>query len=127
MLIIRDQQLQALALETFEPWMVGHLEEFFPEDIAGLGPKTMSARIRVAVKQARQYGFVEDSQLCRYVDLTFILGPAFDQDPDLPWAAEILADRRVTDPEMRMGLLFGAAQDHVARTEETASGDEARA
>ena len=127
MLTIRDQQLQALALETFEPWMVRHLAEFFPEDVAGLTANEISRRIRAAVKQARQYGFVEDSQLCRYVDLTFILGPAFDQDPDLPWAAEILADRRVTDPEMRIGLLFGAAQDHVSRIEETAAGGEARA
>lgn len=117
MLTIREEQFQAFAQAIFESWMVEHLEKFFHEETADLGAEEIRSRIRAAVKRAHGHGFVRDPQVSRYVDLTFIFGPAFDQDPGLPWAAEILGDQRVTDPAMRMDLLYGAAQDHVERAE----------
>jgi len=118
MLTIRERQIQVLAQGMFELWMAGHLAEFFHAETTGLDPAEIGSRIRAAVQEARRHGFIGDSQVCRYVDLSFVLGPDFDQDPSLPWAAEILGDDRVTDPEMRMDLLYEAAMDHVARAEQ---------
>jgi hypothetical protein len=117
MLTIRPQQMRVFANAKLESWIVEHLAEFFPDEIAGLDSAEILSRVRAAIEQADRHGLVTDSQMCRYVDLTFILGPAFVQDPNLRWAAEILADERLTDPEMRMELLFGAARDHVTRIE----------
>lgn len=117
MLTIRAQQMRVFAKAMLESWIVEHLSEFFPDEIAGLDSAEIFSRVRAAIEQANRHGFVTDSQMCRFVDLTFILGPAFVQDPNLPWAAEILTDKRLTDPEMRMELLFGAARDHVTSIE----------
>jgi hypothetical protein len=119
MLTIRQEQFQTLGRAMFESWMAGHLAEFFAEEMSGLEPAEIRSRIRAAVEQAGRYGFVADSQVCRYVDLTFILGPDFDRDPSLPWVGEILSDERLKSPAMRMDLLYEAAQDHVERTEQT--------
>lgn len=113
MLTIRDQQFQMIAQAMFESWMEEHLAEFFPEEISGLSAPEIRDRIRGAVERARRYRFVTQSQWCQYVDLTFVLGPTFDEDPLLPWASEVLRDARVTDPEMRIELLYAAAQDHL--------------
>ena len=117
MLTITERQANVLAHAMFESWMVRHLAEFFAEETAGLSVASVRSRIRDAVQRARGHGFVSESQWCRYVDLSFILGPEFDRDPNLPWASEILADKRLTDPEMRIDLLYGAAQDHIALAE----------
>lgn len=117
MLTIRHEQMQAIASGMFEAWIVSHLAEFFQEEISGLAPAEIHIRIRAAVEKARQFGFLGDSELCRYIDLSFILGPSFDRDPSLPWAAEILLDKRLNDSEMRMDLLYEAAQDYVERRE----------
>jgi len=120
MLTIRAQQFQALGHSLLETWILGHLTEFFPERICQLAAAEVRDRIRAAVAQARGWGFVSDSQLCRYVDLTFVFGSAFDKDPNLPWAYDILADRRLIDnPEMRMDILYSAAQDHLDQVEES--------
>jgi hypothetical protein len=127
MLTIRDQQFQMIAQELFESWMEEHLNEFFAEEISSLSAPEIGVRIRKALETARRYRFVTQSQWCRYVDLTFVLGPSFDEDPRLPWASEILRDARVTDPEMRIELLFAAAQDHMEQIEEQGlQPDEAR-
>jgi hypothetical protein len=125
MLTIRDQQLQMIAQGIFESWMEEHLNEFLAEEISSLSAPEIRVRIRNAVETARRHRFVTQSQWCRYVDLTFVLGPSFDEDPNLPWAAEILRDARVTDPEMRIELLFAAAQDHIEQIEEQGQADEA--
>ena len=123
MLIIRPQQFDELARAQFESWMMDHLHEFFAGVIAGIPNAEIRDRIRLASKRARTYGFIAPPEICRYIDLTFVLGPAFDQDTDLPWVAEILADRRLTSPEMRMDLLFEAAQDHIDRVKQSSTAE----
>jgi hypothetical protein len=118
MLTIRQEQVRVLAQSLFESWMADHLAQFFPEEISALDPAEIRSRIRAAVERARRHGFLADSQVCRFVDLTFILGPAFDQDHGLPWAADILSDPRVKDPAMRMDLLYEAAQNYVEQIEQ---------
>ena len=113
MLTIKSEQMRVLPEAMLEFWIVNHLAEFFPDKVAGLNSSEISSQVRAAIGQARCHGFVTDSQICRYVDLAFILGLAFVLDPNLPWAADILADERIMDPEMRMELLFAAARDHV--------------
>ena len=125
MLTIREQQLKVLAQEMFVSWMISHLKEFFPREASGLDHTEMRRRILVASQRARQYGFNTESQLCRYIDLTFVLPPSFDDNPELPWASEILSDSRIKDADTRMDLLYGAAQDYLEQIEQSLPTDEA--
>ena len=116
--VITPTQMQALARASFESWMVRHLSEFFAEETAMLESEQMRTRISAALEQARWLGFSTETEWCRYIDLTFVLGPNFDRDPSMPWAAEILTDDRLTDCAMRMELLFEAVQVHCAGVDE---------
>jgi|SRR4051795_7028223 len=112
-MIIRAEQIAEFARVEFEQWMRGHLTEFFPEKVAALDKPELLRRIRMAFNRGRLHGFQTGPEMCRFIDLTFALGSRFDEDPELPWASEILNDPRLTTPEMRMDILFGAAQDYL--------------
>jgi hypothetical protein len=124
MLTIRQEQMLAFGNCMFERWMARHLAEFFHDEISGLAHAEILGRIRAGAAQARRYGFSADADLCRYIDLTFVLGTSFDRDPSLPWASDILRDERFTDPAMRMDVLYEAAQDHIELLEEGQANDE---
>jgi hypothetical protein len=51
-----------------------------------------------------------------YVELMFMLGSHFDEDPQLPWAAEILGDESVTDEVSRSDRLREKAWEYVNYT-----------
>jgi hypothetical protein len=93
MLVIRSAQLRALrraAWGSFEDEMWAHLQEYFPVDCELMGEAQTRKVIRHGIERADAHGLTTKGQLCRYVDLSLSLGTGFDQDPQLPWAAEIL-------------------------------------
>ena len=111
MLTITPQQMQALSQDMFVTWMVEHLAEFFAEETAGLDEDDIRSRVSAAVQKARRHGFLHEAEWCRYVDLTFVSGVGFDEEP---WASAILGDNRLADSAMKMDLLYEAAQDLCA-------------
>ena len=111
MFMITPPQMQAFSREMFVSWMVEHLAEFFSEETGALEENDVRSRINTSVEKARRYGLRDHADWCRFVDLTFVIGPDFDAEP---WASAILADDRLTDPAMRMELLYEAAQDFCA-------------
>lgn len=121
MLTIRNEQVRLIVEGLFESWMVKHLAEFFAEETSRLNDRAIRACIRASLRKARMHGFATESQWCKYIDLSFVFGARFDEDPDIPWASAILADRRLIDPEMRMEVLFDTAQDQVEMMEIKAS------
>ncbi len=105
---IRAEQYQAFvqaSLQNFETRALAHLCEFFPEQCQSLGDAGLRRAVAYGIERARSYGISAESEVCQYLDLMFGLGPEFDCDPNLPWAAEIL--HRADEPAARVAQLYG--------------------
>jgi len=114
MLIIRKEQEEEfakIALKQFEESMVVHLNQFFPEECEALGQEGTAEAIRHGLERAGRYGFVTERDLCLYMDVMFAFGRDFDEDPDLPWAKEILSDEALSRPLERIDKLYDVAME----------------
>jgi hypothetical protein len=128
MLTIRDEQMRVMSLALFQRWVETHLREHFPNQCAPLEGAELRRRVQCGLKKAGHYGFVQEADLCRYVDLIMVLGADFDTDPRFPWASAILNNPAFKSPGTRMETLFEAACEHLRTLEqpaEVAAGDEA--
>jgi len=114
MLIIRQEQMDEfirIAAKSFEDWMLVHLKNFFPDEYQALGDPEIRETIKYGIGKAESYGITTEREVCKYIDLMFVLGQDFDTNPDLPWVQEILQDETLPDPEERMnGLCHMAIQ-----------------
>jgi len=112
MLIIRQAQItlfQQLALRQFEDRVIAHLQASFPDMLADLGEAGTRALVGDATRHAQQYGFETERDITLFIDLALVLGPQFDE---LPWAAEILHDKFILDPTVRIDTLYECALQH---------------
>ena len=112
MLVIREEQMAVLAqavARTFENRLLEHLQEFFPRQCQILGVEQSRELIRLGIAQAEKYGLDTERDVYLYVGLMCMLGSHFDQDPQLPWAAQILADENIADPSDRADRLHDRA------------------
>jgi hypothetical protein len=112
-LVIRDDQIRAMNNILLRRWMLDHLRRHFPDHCSGMGQRALRRAISDGIATAHSHGFVNEADCCRYVDMTFVLGRNFDTDPALPWAADILSDRSITDASMRIEMLHEAACEHL--------------
>ena len=111
MLVVRKQQVQALARAALPPWIAKHLKQFFPRECAALGEAGLDARVRKGIDQAVSHGFESEVQISQYVDLMFAFGPDFDTDPALSWPQPILSDRTLS-ADIRIERLLEAGCRH---------------
>ncbi len=108
--------------------LVAHVERTFAGAYAEMGKSAVRRRVRRAVEKAAGYGIRDAFDLCRYVDLAFLLGEGFDTDDARPWTAETLNDAslsadekltRLTERARAEGLTAaGAAGDPPAEHQE---------
>ena len=125
MLVIRKAQMAVLeqaVVRTFENRMIEHLEEFFPKHCEILGREQVRKVIRLGLERAEKYDLVSERDVHLYVGLMFMLGSYFDQDPQLPWAAKILTDEEITDPNDRADQLYDQAMAYL----DEVAGDESQ-
>jgi hypothetical protein len=115
MLVVRDQQMQAMSEALFMDWLILHLRRHFPERCLDLGPEALEGAVASSLQRARGYGFQTPVDLCRFLDLEFAFGPDFGRDDALPWASELLEATDLSDPTERMDLLIVEAKAHVER------------
>lgn len=114
-MLIRPEQMQALLdarTGTFESDMLSHLQRCFPAECAALGEAGVRDTIRYGLERSRAYGLTAAREVCTYVDLMMALGRDFDQDPKLPWAADILNRGRWKDTATMVDQLYRTAQQH---------------
>lgn len=115
---IQPQQLVRLnvvAQRSFSRELVLHVKEFFPGH-ASLGDPQLLRVVDHALARAERHGFTSERNACLYLDLTLMLGAEFDTDPQIPWAAQILADPGFTHPTLRIDHLTNTALAHLERT-----------
>ncbi|HEX8242709.1 MAG TPA: hypothetical protein VF541_04425 [Longimicrobium sp.] len=118
MLIIRDEQLRAMQA-GFDDEFVGRilppLRERHPAEYAALGPERLRALAHAGLERGGGYGLTSEVNVFRFVELMLLFGADFDTDPALPWAAAVLGDPELHDPDERMELLLDEARDELAR------------
>lgn len=117
MFSLSDGQMRVLAARTargFEERMLVHLGRYFPRRVAALGDAGARALIRTGIARAAGHGFVDERDVCRFVDLMVAIGPEFDREA--PWAVRLLADR-TGDPGIRAVRLHEAGLAHLRRAD----------
>lgn len=113
MLIIRAAQLIVLAgpmMERLRARAAAHLRVHFAVQCEALGEAGLADAIDHGLARAAAHGFRAESDLLQYLNLCFTFGRDFDGDPELGWAAAILADDRA-EPGARMRRLYARALD----------------
>lgn len=108
MLTIRKEQ--AAAFENagrvdFENRMVIHIRKFFPKHYAALEEEKTRQLIQFSIERAATHGIVNERDVCKFTDLMICFGPAFEQDPEHPWAAVILSDSEISTPSGKVDAL----------------------
>lgn len=114
-MIIRNQQIQVIgkiSREQFKHWMFDHLNEFFPEQCLVLGESGTLEVIDYGIDLAKEYEIIAQNDVCRFIDLLFCFGDKFWEDPDYPWAFEIM-EKQDLQPSERVELLYQTALDHL--------------
>lgn len=105
MLHIRSEQMEALEQaqrRRFEDEAVAHVRSIWRDAAAQQDDDAVRTAVRRAFARAAEYGFDEEYDQLRYLNLVYALGPDFDER--LPWATTILADHD-RPPRSRMDEL----------------------
>jgi len=116
MLTIRKPQMDALR-SVGDPAIVDRLMPHFLRHHAAqcrwLGESHLRRALLHGVERARKNEFDTDRSACVHIGLMFGLGSRFDEDPQLPWAAEALASP--DEPARRIEMLHAAAMRYFDR------------
>ena len=107
-MIIRREQMRVFeqVMQTgFEERMLARIREFFPKHPVMLGEEQLLLLVRLAVEKARRHTLITERNVALFLDLMCLLGSGFDADPQMPWAAEILADRSLAADDERTDVL----------------------
>jgi hypothetical protein len=115
MLRIRKEQMETLeraAVERFEKSLEAELAQALPKVVEMMGEDRFRAKVRSGLARARERGLESQNGLRLFTHLTFLLGGAFDRDPQTAWAAEILDDRE-SDEEIRVERLHQRSVKHL--------------
>ena len=118
-LVIRRLQMnvfQQRAGQLMEDGLVRHFLQHYPRESrqAG-GPSQIRKLVQQGIQRARAYGFETQHQTGLFTALMIMLGSDFDDDPQLSWAAEQLADDSA-GPSDRIQYLFQSAVDYLSAT-----------
>jgi len=93
-MIIRDDQLEELSKskrEDFVDRLMKHFAAVWPDKVKALGAG-YKKWIESGVESADRHGLNTEQSVARYVNLWFVWGKDFENDPKHAWAKEILDD-----------------------------------
>jgi hypothetical protein len=96
LLTIRDAQLAAFrdsALVRFERDMLDHLKSFAPWHANLRDDAYLRDAVRYGRERASRHGFSLRGPIQFFIELSCLLGAAFDTDPQYAWATRILEDK----------------------------------
>jgi hypothetical protein len=102
--VVRDE-LRSRLVKT----VTVHARECFPEECAAMGEEQLLHRMEDAAAAAARWGLGSPQDVCRFVNLSMILGPGFDSDPKLKWIYEMLSDAGVPSRSQRLSLVYAEA------------------
>jgi hypothetical protein len=88
-MVIRSEQMnqmRQLLVGRFENRVIEHLRRCFPRKCAARTESGVREEIRHGIHKARGYGFETELEICKYINLMFLLGRDFDVKSE-PWAS----------------------------------------
>jgi len=112
MLMIREEQMavfEQAAVKNFASRVYEHLQKFFPECCQHLGADQVREAVRLGLDRAEHYQLISERDVYLYVSLMFLLGSSFDEDPQLPWVAELLKEQTPETAYTRMAPVYDQA------------------
>ena len=119
MLAIRQAQMEALgavARRDFENRLTRHFLRVYPRECAEAGGEAQIARfVARSLNRAVARHYDGRKEIGLFVALLFILGEAFDSDPQIPWAARQLDNEKfplATRPE----IVFDSTIEYLGET-----------
>lgn len=83
-------KLQEHIVSNFEDEMFRHVKTYFPNHFAIMNEEDIYHTIKYTFKKCKSYKFTTKRNLCLYLNMAFMLGSNFDNDPQYPWAKAIL-------------------------------------
>ncbi|QSQ23750.1 hypothetical protein JY651_01820 [Pyxidicoccus parkwayensis] len=119
MLRIRREQLDALGLarrEAFIDRLAEKLRRHWASECEGLDAPALRERIGDAIDRAAKYELRAEVDVARYLNITFALGPRFDEDPRYPWARAILEEEAFT-PAKKVDRLCALTAEALTKKE----------
>jgi hypothetical protein len=117
LLTIRPAQLTAFSqagVQRFEEWMLDHLRQFFPKQCAAVREPQLRELIQYGIQRAAHHQIASERDVCKFIDLMIVFGRNFDTDRRLPWASQILANRRTARSKIRS--LYEVAEARLGRS-----------
>ena len=105
MLVIRDEQLSALAAVSREVFIVAaceHLQRHFETASDAEPATTWRRRVELALAQATALGLREYRLQWKFLHLSAVAGWDFTERPQLQWITRILTDPRVSSASARL-------------------------
>lgn len=109
MLIVRRAQIEpfkALLREPFVLRAVDHVREYFPGECSSHSNEELVEIVRDGIVRAETYGFENERDATRFLNLMFTFGRLFDRDPTLGWATRLLARAGRANPASLMNRLY---------------------
>lgn len=83
-MIIRKEQMEAfdrLPFQNFENEAIEHARKFAPKHCEVLSEDTTRTAVRAGIQRAGRYAFTGRGPVNLFLDLMFLLGSEFDNDP----------------------------------------------
>jgi len=99
----------------FDAYMRAKLNAIYPEKCADLGEEGLRALVRQGVEFARNHDLTTERGVVVSIVLMLFLGSGFAEDPQFPWAAQVLADPALKEPSARADRLYSAAKEYLER------------
>lgn len=106
--------LRPVGLRSYEDELVAHFREFAPKHCEVIGDDFVREAIRLGFERSAQHGFALRGPVRSYIEHMFMFGSHFDTDPQVPWAAPLLADSE-TDEMARAELLYERTRAYLDR------------
>ena len=102
--------------QRFEDEMVAYFREHYPADAVRMGDDGLRELINEGIAKADIYGICVEADVARYIQFMVALRRDFDDCAQMPWAHEILTDKRMAAPEKLERIAQRAASEgHVER------------
>lgn len=118
MLKIRSEQIDALGMGMrglFVEEMIEHLNAFSPELCQTLGDDQLRPVVCQALERAEGYGLVNRGSVRLFLEMMFLLGSGFDDDPQYPWARETLLRDDFFNEMYKSGRLEHLLREYLDR------------
>jgi hypothetical protein len=114
------EEFRRNALDRYVERTLEQFHQYFPGPSNVIGDGPLRQMIRLGVDRAAQHRIEGECNVVLYTTVMLLCGSFFDEDPQYPWAREILKQEHLVDEGQRAERLY---DDFMAYWERVSSGD----